>query len=536
MNPSAKSVTSLSPERRKLLKLLLEKKGIGTLTRQTIPRRKTSDSLVSSFLQEGMWFLDQLDPGKATYNVPGATRLAGRLNKAALEQTLSEILRRHESLRTTFVQKNGSPYQVIAPAEPLHLPVINLEDLPKTDRETEALRLATEEARKPFDLAKGPLFRALLVRLKEDEHVLVLNIHHIVTDGWSMGVFTRELVALYAAFSNGQPSPLPDLQIQFADFAIWQRNWLQGKVLEDQLSYWRQQLRDAPPLLQLPTDRPRPALQTCRGNHKTLTLSKSLSAALRMLTQREDFTLFETLLAAFKILLSYYSGQDDIIVGSPVANRNRQELEDLIGYFVNMLPLRTDLSGNPTFKELLSRVHKITMGAYAHQDLPFGKLVEELRIQRDASRNPIFQVEFILLTPEHAPAVYGYGFRSPIREPLELSGLTLTPLEVESGVAKFDLVVLLWDMPGGIGGTFEYNEDLFDGATITRMIRLFEALLNNILRQPEARLEVFKKMLTGEAAQEHDSRQQQRKMANFQKLKNIRRTVAVASEKDFENP
>ena len=545
-NNSVKSLTSLSPGKRKLLNALLEKKGIRSLPRRTIPRRKTSDAAIASFLQEGLWFLDRFDPGKPTYNVPGATRLRGPLDLPALEKTLSEIIRRHEALRTTFVEKNGKPYQVIAPSKPIQLSVINLEDLPETEREAEVQRLATEEARKPFDLSKGPLCRFFLMRLKTEEHVLVLNIHHIVTDGWSMGVFTRELVALYTAFSppsippqggntrvsslRGAEGVLKDLPIQFADFAIWQREWLQGEVLKEQLSYWKQQLSGRLPVLELPTDRPRPQFQSCQGGHQTLTLSASLSDALRMLTQREDFTLFETLLTAFKIFLYHYSGQEDIIVGSPVANRNRRELEDLIGYFVNMLPLRTDLSGNPTFQELLNRVHKTTMSAYAHQDLPFGKLVEQLRLERDPSRNPVFQVEFILLCYEHAPAVYGYGFRSPIKEPLKLSELTLTPVEVESGIAKFDLVVLLWDMPEGISGTFEYNADLFDAATITGMIKLYETLLTNIIARPDAKIQVLKNMLADKNVRAQNTKQQQLKSANFEKLKNTRRKAAIAIE------
>ncbi|MCZ6821122.1 MAG: condensation domain-containing protein [Calditrichaeota bacterium] len=529
MKNSVKSLGSLSPEKRKLLKQLLQKKGITAQPRNTIPLRNDSEPLVASFLQEGLWFLDQLDPGKATYNVPGATRLKGQLDKEALDKALSEIIRRHESLRTIFKQENGKPLQVIVPAQPLHLEVTNLEELSEEEKEAEILRLATDEARKPFDLSRGPLCRFFLIRLREDEHVLVLNIHHIVTDGWSMGVFTRELVALFEAFTKGNESPLQELPIQFPDFAIWQRKWLREKVLAKQLSFWRKQLSGAPPALDLPADRPRPPFQTSRGNHKTMVLSESLSDALRMLTQRENSTLFETLLAAFKILLSFYGKQDDIVVGSPVANRNRSELEGMIGYFVNMLPLRTDLSGNPSFKDLLGRVHKSTMASYAHPDLPFGKLVEELKLERDPSRNPIFQVEFILLTYEHAPAVYGYGFRSPIKRSLKVSDLTLTPVEVESGVAKFDLVVLLWDIPEGISGTFEYNADLFDASTIARMIALFEILLKRIIGQPDARLEELKSFLAQKTLPDNNL-QQKRKKVNFQKFKKIRRKSPVAIE------
>ncbi len=531
MNLSNKKKTSLSSEKSQLLKQLLQKKGIKSIPSHTIPRRKDSDPLVASYLQEGLWFLEQFDPGKPTYNVPGATRMVGHLDLDALQRALTEIVRRHESLRTTFVMKNGLPHQVIAPAQPVVLEVINLESLAEAEREAEMLRLATAEARKPFDLEKGPLFRCFLIRLKENEHVLVLNIHHIVTDGWSMGVFTRELIALYEAYSQGKSSPLPELPIQFADFAIWQRKWLQGGRLQQQLSFWEKQLNGASYTLQLPTDRPRPQFITCNGNHITITLSKSLSEALRMLARREDFTLFETLLSAFKILLSFYSGQEDIIVGSPVANRNKKEIEDLIGYFVNMLPLRTKLSGNLTFKELLNRVHKTTETAYAHADVPFGKIVEHLRLPRDPSRNPIFQVEFILLSYDHAPAIYGYGFRSPIKRSLKVSDLTLIPVEVESGVAKFDLVVLLWDLPEGISGTFEYNADLYEESTIKQMIQLYKILLNHIILQPDIRLKSLKDFLN-KTMKSNNTVTKISKKANFIKLKNTRRKVAIKIEQE----
>ncbi len=525
-------MSSFTQDRTKLLSQLLQQKGITGATAKPIPRRESGDAPVASFLQEGLWFLDQLDPGRATYNVPGATRICGHLDVDALQRTLSEIVRRHEALRTRFRTEAGKPYQVILPELRVDLECTDLANLPLEESEAEVLRRATDEARSGFDLATGPLFRFALLRLKADEHVLILNIHHIVTDGWSMGVFTRELFALYEAYSKGLASPLPELPIQFSDFAVWQRKWLHGENLNRQLSYWQKQLRGPLPNLELPTDRPRPAFQTPGGSHLTMKLSDSMSIALRMLTKREDSTLFELLLAAFNILLHHYSGQKDIIVGSPVANRNRKELEPLIGYFVNMLPLRMDLSGNPGFSQLLERVHKVTMEAHEHQDLPFAKLVEELGLARDMSRNPVFQAEFILLTEEHAPPVYGYGFRSPIQEARHLAGLTLTPIDVESGVSKFDLVVLLWDMPDGISGTFEYKADLFDAETIQHMMKNFELLLSIIVAHPEIHLDTFKDKLAAPRQKVAELAPKSLKRASTLKLKNIKRRSAVTTSSE----
>jgi len=432
------------------------------------------EELPLSFAQERLWFLDQLEPGNTAYGIPIAYRLQGSLDVAALEWSLNEIVRRHEVLRATFAVVDGRPAQVIAPEMRLTLPVEDLRGLPEAEQEAEVERWATEEAHHPFDLAQGPLLRATLLRLNEEEHVLLLTMHHIVSDGWSMGVFNRELAVLYEAFSAGEPSPLPELPIQYADFAVWQRGWLQGEVLEEQLAYWRQHLGDDLPVLELPTDRPRPAAQSFRGAHQTFVLSNALTESLKALSRQEGVTLFTTLLAAFKTLLYRYTGQEDVVVGSPIANRNRSEIEGLIGFFVNTLVLRTDLSGNPTFRELLGRVREVTLGAHDHQDLPFEKLAEALQPERDLSHNPLFQVMFAF---QNAPA-----------EVLALPGLTVTPLEVESKAAQFDLTLSMEDMGRGLKGAVEYNTDLFDGATIERMIGHFETLLGGIVVNPEQRL------------------------------------------------
>jgi amino acid adenylation domain-containing protein len=439
-------------------------------------------NLPLSFAQQRLWFLDQLIPNNPFYNVPAALHLKGSVNSIALEQTFNEIVQRHEALRTNFVMVQGQPVQVINPTLKISLPIIDLRQLPEAEREIQAQQLTTQEAQRPFNLSTDSLLRVTLLQLDEAEHILLLNMHHIVSDGWSIGVLIGEIAALYTAFSSNQPSFLPKLAIQYADFAQWQRQLLQGEVLETQLAYWQKQLNGIS-MLNLPTDR-RPAVQTYQGARQLLQLPKSLSEALETLSQQEEVTLFMTLLAAFKILLYRYSQQEDIAVGSAIANRNRSEIEQLIGFFVNSLVLRTDLSGNPTFRELLSRVKEVALGAYAHQDLPFEKLVEELHPERNLNQNPLFQVVFAL---QNAPM-----------SALELPGLILSPLEFDTATTRFDLEFHLWqqepnnqlwvDSSKGISGFVIYRTDLFDEATITRMLGHFQILLEGIVANPEERI------------------------------------------------
>ena len=428
--------------------------------------------LPTSFAQQRLWLLDELESGSA-YKIHRALRLTGRINVSALEKGLNEIIRRHEALRTTFRSPGGRPVQVIAENISLEMPLIDLSGQPKAEREVEVERLTRDEAMRRFDLVKGPLFNAALIRLSEEEHILLLTMHHIVSDGWSMAILTRELMVLYEAFSNEDPSPLPELPIQYADFAHWQREWLQGEVLENQLSYWRKQLEGVP-VLQLFTDRPRPSVQTFAGASQNIALSPTLTGALNDLSQRQGVTLFITLLAAFQTLLFRYTGQEDIVVGSPIANRNRTEIEGLIGFFVNSLAMRTDLSGNPSFLELLGRVREVAFGAYAHQDLPFEKLVKELHPERDMSRTPLFQIMFV---SQNMP-----------EEKLQLPGLTLSSLEIESITARFDIEIYLSEKPEGLSGRVVYNTDLFDDATIARLMGHYETLLESIVANPNQRV------------------------------------------------
>ena len=445
-----------------------------------IPWIPREGGLPLSFAQQRLWFIDQLEPGSSMYNIPLALRLTGPLDMAIFERSLSEVVRRHEVLRTTFRTLGGEPIQRICAAMPLRVPVTELSGLPEAETEGQIRRLLAEEARWPFDLSQDLMLRAGLLRLDSQEHVCFLTLHHIAADGWSVGVLFRELTALYAAFSRDpecrvpRPSPLTDLPIQYADFTIWQRKWLQGNVLEAQLAYWKRRLEEAPPVLELPMDHSRPAVQTYRGAQERFVLDKGLSEALRLLSRQEKATLFMTLLATFQTRLYRYSGQEDFVVGSPIAGRNRLETEQLIGFFVNTLALRADVSGNPTFRKLLARVREATLGAYAHQDLPFEKLVDEMNPQRNLSYAPLVQVVFML---QNDPA-----------EPLRIPGLTVSSEAVENNTAKFDLTLSMTADSEGLRGVLEYNTDLFERGTIQRMLRHFQTLLEGVTADPGQRI------------------------------------------------
>ncbi|HEX8852008.1 MAG TPA: condensation domain-containing protein, partial [Pyrinomonadaceae bacterium] len=389
-----------------------------------------------SFAQQRLWFFQEMYPGSAAYNMPIAMRLKGQLDVAHLRAALSEVVRRHEVLRTSIDLLDNEPMQLISEPEEIPLPVLDLSGLPAAEREKEARRLATEEVTRAFDLRRGPLLRGRVLRLSAEEHVLLLVIHHIVCDGWSIGVLLDEVTALYAAYTAGQEPTLPALPIQYADYAVWQREWLTGEVLEEQLAYWREQLSGAEPVLTLPTDRPRPQVQTLNGSHFEFAFPQDLPARLRQLCREEGVTMFMLLLAAFQALLSRYSGQTDVLVGTPIAGRNRKEVEGLIGFFVNTLVLRTDLSGEPGFRELLRRVKKVCLGAYAHQELPLERLVEELQPERSLSHAPLFQVLFAL---QNTP-----------NESLQLPGLEMSSAELDVATTAFDLTLNVEEIDEGI--------------------------------------------------------------------------------------
>jgi amino acid adenylation domain-containing protein len=464
---------NLSEKRLALPEMLVLQKELDAPFGPAISPRDLKKSVPLSFSQQRLWFLEQLDPGSTAYNLPLAIRLSGHLNVAALEQSLGEIIRRHEVLRTTFSTENNQTVQRITPAAGFNLPEVDLSAMPQEQREAKAKRLASEEASRPFDLVIGPLLRVMLLKLSPEDHVLLLTIHHIVSDGWSLGILYREISVLYEAYLKGKLSPLSELPIQYADFAVWQREWLKGKNLEEQLIFWKKQLSDITNL-ELPTDHPRPSMQTFHGATHNVEFPHDVTEALKDLSRMEGTTLFMTLLAAFQCLLHRYTCQDDIVVGTPIANRNRAEIEGLIGFFVNTLVMRTDTSGDPVFLELLQRVRRVTLDAFAHQDLPFEKLVEELHLERDLSRSPLFQVMFALQNELHST--------------LYPPGLTQSRMEIEDMKTLFDLEFYLWETTEGLRGALEYNTDLFDAVTIERMAGHYQMMLEGIAANPDLRL------------------------------------------------
>lgn len=460
MTDYAEAIAELSPEKQELLRLLLREQA------------GDDNAFPLSFAQQRLWFIDQLEPGSFLYNICTNVRIEGRLNLPAFQRSFNEIVRRHETLRTTFKLVDRQPVQVIADPADVTIAFVDLRELPDEEKQDAVQRLLLEEARSPFDLTRGPLLRVKLLRVAAEEHVLLVCMHHIISDGWSLGVLVRELAALYRSFAEEQPAMLPELPIQYTDFVLWQREFLQGEVLTEHLEYWKQQLAGAPAVLDLPADRPRPAINTHRGAKQSLVLSPELSAAIRKLSDESDgATLFMTLVAAFQTLLYRYTGQEDIVIGTPIANRNRAETEGLIGFFVNTLLLRTSFAGNPSFQETLRRVREVALGAYAHQDLPFEKLVEELQPERSLSNTPLFQVAFV--------------FQNAVLGTLDLPGLRLTPLPGDNGTAKFDLTLTMEDTDRGLVGVVEYNTDLFDAATIERMLGHYRTLLQSIVDHPE---------------------------------------------------
>ncbi|TWH43972.1 condensation domain-containing protein [Dulcicalothrix desertica] len=510
MSELSQNISDISPKKLALLSKLLREKGQNTLKTQVItPRKSELNYYPLSFSQRRLWFLSQLEEGSDAYNMPAALQLTGTIEITALEQTLREIVRRHEVLRTNFVAINGAPVQVINPARAMTLPLVNLQALPEVEQSTEVQRLAIAEGQRPFDLTKDPLLRVTLLRLNEKFHVLLVTMHHIISDGWSIGIFIQEFSILYKAFSKGAPSPLPDLPIQYADFACWQHQWLQTEVLETNLSYWKKQLANIP-ILELPTNRPRPAVQSFRGTRQFLHLPKTLTEELKALSHREQVTLFITMLTVFQILLHYYTGQNDIVVGTDVANRNHTDIEKVIGFFVNQLVLRTNLSGNPTFQELLTQTREVSLEAYTHQDLPFDKLVGALNLKRDISRTPLFQIKFVLQN-------------TPISA-LEFSELNVSFLEVNYGTTKLDLLLDMEETEQGLVGALEYNTDLFEASTIARLLEHFEMLLHSVVTQPlNTRLNALEQILAEADRQKQLIKDKKLEEATAQKLNKAKR-------------
>ena len=473
---ASNALDSLSADKHELLSLVLKEAGLARQER--IPRRQALATPPLSFAQQRLWFLDQLEPGNPQYNTPTGARLLGPLDVGVLTRALEEIVRRHEILRTVFPTIDNRPVQKILPPFELPVPVVDLSDIPELARTLKAREIIDLEGARPFDLST-PLLRVVLLRLATNEHWLLIMTHHMVFDGWSVGVFAEELATLYNAFADNKPSPLRELPIQYADFAMWQRQRLQGKFLREQIEYWKEKLDGAPEVLRMPTDRPRPPVQRFRGRIQNFSLPATLTRSLNDLGRMEKTTLFVVLMAAFQTLLYRYSGQEDMVVSAGTANRNRTEVAPLIGCFINILLLRTDLSGDPTFVDLLHRVHDSALEAHAHQDLPFERLVSVLRPRRDLSYSPLAQVMMVL---HNAPM-----------PPLDFHGLRLSRIPTaEKMAAQYDLLIHFTETENGLVGRLEYNTNLYDPATIDRLLRNFEALLHSAAANPGQRISTLR--------------------------------------------
>jgi amino acid adenylation domain-containing protein len=476
----------LSVEESALLEQMLKGDFSGTYKEPEIPGREIYSPVPFSFGQRRLWILDQLVPGSAFYNIPLVYRLEGEFNPTAFQDSVNEIIRRHESLRTIFATENEEPVQVILPELKLEAPVISLEHLSGLEQEQEIMRLSEKEAKKPFDLSKGPLMRVSLLKLGLRHYVLLYTTHHIASDTWSSENFLHELVTLYTAFSSGKPSPLQEFSIQYPDFALWQRNRMQGERLEKQLSYWRGMLGADIPILELPTDRQRPPVQNYSGDTISFLVEENLCEKIMALTLGMECSQFMFLLAALNLLLSRYSGQEDILVGSPIANRTKKEIEGLIGYFSNTLVFRTDLSGNPTFRQLLERVRKVASGAYDNQDIPFEQLVEKFQPERYMSLTPLFQVMLVL---QNVPKQ---------ESEVSASDFSISPFSVHNKTCKFDLWISITQLGKILSGVIEYNSDIFIAATMKRLVGHFKVLLQEVVRAPDVAVNDLTILLPGE--------------------------------------
>ncbi len=499
---AAPTIAQLS---RLIEKAIASKANLDSLPLKPVAR---NSNLPLSFAQQRLWLLQQLEPDSAAYNGSNALLIDGNINLEALTTSINEIIKRHEILRTSFNSLDGQAVQKIANELKISLSIIDLQNLSDTEQQAEVKRLTVIDAQKPFDLTQTPLLRLSLIRLKTEKYLLLVTMHHIISDAWSAGIFIQEISVLYQAFSTGKPSPLPELPIQYADFAVWQQKWLQGKVLYNQLTYWKQQLKNTKTTLKLPRDKFSNEI-TSAGKQYHFALNSELSQKLDILSQQREVTLFMTLLTIFNTLLYSYSQQEDILIGSPIANRNRSEIEGLIGFFVNTLVLRTDLSNNPTFTELIQRVRKISLDAYAHQDLPFEKLVAELQPERYRDRSPFFQVWFVL---QNAPTAK-----------LQLSGLNLALLDIETDVVRHDLKLDLTKTESGIKGFFEYKQDLFSKTAIANFTDRFKTISNLIIEQPELKLDELITVVIDAEKEEQKLKGDRFKQQQIQQLSKFKR-------------
>ena len=512
-------IEKLSPEERSLFELLLAKSGLDAPGLIIPLSGNQNEHPPLSFAQQRLWVLDQLESNSSVYNIVTALRIKGALQVLTLEKSLNKVVERHATLRTTFNIVDGRPAQIIAPDLKLAFSTIDLAELPEKDRESAAIRFAVDETERPFNLSSGPLLRILLTRLAEQDYVFILSIHHIISDGWSMGLLLKEVATLYEAYNNCRPPLLPDLPIQYADFARWQNQAIGGEKLQEHLSYWKRQLGGNLQELMLPLDHPGKLVKGERGASQTITLAKELTDRIKALSQKEGVTLFITLVAAFKALLHRYSGQTDIIIGTGIANRTRAETEAQIGFFVNLLVLRTSLIGDPTFAELIKRARETVLGAFANQDLSFEKLVNELRIERQGHNMPLINAVIVLQNaPNEAP---------------NLPDLSVELIEVESRTTRFDLTLFLTDTGNGLKATMQYNTDLFKASSIAQMLRRFESLVTRSVMHPQEQLSKLNTYL--ETEERRKLMESKRKKSDFSGLMNTKpKVVSLSKEKLVE--
>jgi hypothetical protein len=511
-------IAALPPSRRGLLELLLVEEA-ASRPAAMIPRPSAGRTAPLSFGQQRLWLQDRMEPGSSAYNTANALLLRGPVDPALLRRCFAEIAARHEVLRTTFAASGGVPVQVIGPPGPVGLPVIDLSGIEETARSAGLRRILDEEVRRPFDLGLGPLHRLRLIRLAPAEHALLIVLHHIVSDAWSMGVLTRELAAIHSAFAAGRPSPLPPLPLQYADFAVWQQRFLAGPELTGQLQWWRERLAGAPELLEVPTDRPRPAVRRFRGGMRTARLDRDLAGAVRELCRACGVTLFMALLAVFEVLLQARTGETDLVVGVDVAARNPPETEDLIGFFVNQLVLRVDAGGDPGFGELLERVRDVAAGAFARQDVPFSRLVEELAPKRTLARNPLFQVMFGLYNiPETELDAGLFG-----------GGVAVAPLDIEGGAAVFDLSLYVAETGEELLLMLRYDADLYEAGTADRLLADFAFLTRRAAADPDERLSALTARLAAERGRRREEGRGDLEKARLKTLKTVRRRAVDAA-------
>jgi alpha-ketoglutarate-dependent taurine dioxygenase len=509
-------IDTLSNKQRALLELRLKQKSSAAAPQQRLqPRPAHLDALPLSFAQQRLWFVDQLAQGSIMYNISTAVRLTGQLNRFALEQTLSEIVRRHEVLRTTFPTIDGQPVQVINEAGFISLSPIDLSELTEADRQAAVRRMSSEEANRPFDLQRGPLLRVVLLKLGIEEHAVLFTLHHIVCDGSTLRKLLGEVIVLYGAFNRDEPSPLKDLPVQYADYAYWQRQWLQGEMKNAQVSYWKKYLHGPLPTLKLRNARARPSIPSYRGASQARLFSLNLCDEIKELSRQEEATLHMTLLSAFNVLLSYHSGQQDILVGVPIADSGHVELEELIGCFLNTLVMRSDLSGNPTFRALVRRVREVALNIHAHQDLPFEMIVDEVQPVRSLNQNPIFQVAFTLESASQSAS--------------QFPGLSVEPLQVEGTTVQFDLVLHMVDTGQGLLTALQYSTDLFEGSYITRLLDHFEILLRAVVARPDISLEQLNDTLAHADSWQKLASEKEAEEAGLHKLRTAKRKAITST-------